>query len=153
MNVICALEHPSQPPKTSIFLAGPSPRGNGEYDWRKEALSLLLQLGFTGTVYVPLPRDGVYKTDFDHAEQIDWELKYLGACQIIAFWIPRDLETLPGFTTNVEFGLFVRSGKVVLGYPKGAPKMKYLHHLANKNGVVVSHSLKETLEISIRLAA
>jgi hypothetical protein len=32
------------------------------------------------------------------------------AAAAILFWIPRGLRTLPGFTTNVEFGLDVTTG-------------------------------------------
>jgi hypothetical protein len=127
MEVIYAHEHPVSRPGLSIFLAGPSPRGNSDYDWRPEALDCLSSASFAGTVYVPLPRNGLYLPDYDHNAQVDWELKYLEDCDAIAFWIPRDVLKLPGFTTNVEFGLFVRTGKIVLGYPLEAQKMKYLH--------------------------
>jgi len=148
MNLLYALE-PSNPDRNSIFLAGPSPRGRGEHDWRKVACAWLRETGFSGTVYIPLPRDGVYRPDYDHAAQIDWELEHLETAGVIVFWIPRDLENLPGFTTNVEFGRFSRSGRAVLGYPHGAPKMRYLHHIANLDGVPVFHTLEETLSAAL----
>ncbi|EGF90470.1 hypothetical protein ABI_34920 [Asticcacaulis biprosthecium C19] len=49
------------------------------------------------------------------------------------------------FTTNVEFGRFSQRGNVFLGYPKAAPKMGYLHHLARLDGVPVFHTLEESL--------
>lgn len=150
MQVIYAHEHPETTPARSIFLAGPSPRGNGEYDWRPEALETLAELGFDGAVYVPLPRDGVYLVNYD--DQVDWELQYLEAATVITFWIPRNIQSLPGFTTNVEFGLFVRSGKAVLGYPVGAPKMKYLHRVAERYSVPVFNTLGETLKASVEHA-
>lgn len=134
----------------SIFLAGPSPRGRGEHDWRKPALAWLEAQGFGGTVQIPLPRDGVYRADYDHAGQIDWELDHLETASVIVFWIPRDLESLPGFTTNVEFGRFSPSGRAVLGYPTGAPKMRYLHHIADLDGVPVFHTLEETLAAALQ---
>jgi len=149
MNLVHALEHSGEDRRRSIFLAGPSPRGLGEYDWRKDACACLRDMRFDGTVFIPLPRDGVYRMDFDHAAQIDWELDHLEKSGAIVFWIPRDLETLPGFTTNVEFGRFSRSGRAFLGYPKSAPKMRYLHHLADLDAVPVFHRLEEALAAAV----
>ena len=65
---------------------------------------------------------------------------------MVVFWVPRDLDTMPGFTTNVEFGLSVASGKhIVLGYPEGAPKMSYLRTLADKFDMPVFKHLDLTL--------
>ncbi len=127
----------------SLFLAGPSPRSAEDKNWRPEAISILEEIGFTGIVYVPLPRDGNWSPEYD--AQVSWELKYLEEATCIAFWIPRDLSYLPGFTTNVEFGLYVRSGKINLGYPVDAPKMKYLDFLAKKFKVPIKHTLRGTL--------
>lgn len=149
MKPVYALERPESASARSLFLAGPSPRGRGEHDWRKAALAHLDAAGFDGTVYLPLPRDGLYRPDYDHAAQIDWELEYLETAAVIVFWIPRDLTALPGFTTNVEFGRFSRSGRAVLGYPRGAPKMRYLHHLAERDEVPVFHTLADTLDAAL----
>lgn len=150
MNCIYAHEHPEDTSIQSVFLAGPSPRGNKDYDWRPEALRVLEEKGFKGNVYIPLPRKPEWTADFNYDAQIDWELKYLEASTLIIFWIPRDIEHLPGFTTNVEFGMFVKTGKVVLGYPTDAPKMRYLHRVAEKNNVPVSNSLEETIDLALK---
>ncbi len=147
MDVIYAHEHPVELPAESIFLAGPSPRSNEEHNWRPHALAYLNDLAFNGTVYVPLPKDGIWTNEYD--SQVEWELKYLEECNVISFWIPRDKNDLPGFTTNVEFGMFAKSKKCVLGYPIGADKMKYLHHVAMKFGIPVHHTLLETLQTSV----
>ncbi len=152
MEVIYAHEHPASRPDLSIFLAGPSPRGDSDYDWRPEALVHLSSVSFIGAVYVPLPRDGMYHSDYDHIAQVDWELQYLEDCDAIAFWVPRDVRKLPGFTTNVEFGLFARSGKAVLGYPPKAQKMKYLHRVAERFSVPIWPTLKQTLISTVWLA-
>lgn len=150
MRLTYAQEWPSGEFSRSIFLAGPSPRGNDEYDWRKSARTLLHRLGFDGMVYIPLPRDGVFhQEDFDHTTQIDWELAHLEKAGAIVFWIPRDLKSLPGFTTNVEFGRFSRGGRTVLGYPEGAPKMRYLRRIAEIDGVPVFHDMEATLTAAI----
>jgi len=149
VRLVYALEADHKAPARSLFLAGPSPRGKGEYDWRRDACEHLAHIGFDGAVFIPLPRDGVYHADYDHTAQIDWELEHLERAGVIVFWIPRDLETLPGFTTNVEFGCFSRSGRAFLGYPPAAPRMRYLHHIAVLDGVPVFHTLEETLEAAV----
>jgi hypothetical protein len=146
MRLIYAQETDTEESTNSLFLAGPSPRGNGEYDWRKDAIAFLERVHFDGAVYIPLPRNGLFRQeDFDHVTQIDWELEHLEKAQAILFWIPRDLKSLPGFTTNVEFGRFSRSGRAILGYPEGAPKMRYLQHIAKLDGVPIFHTLEEAL--------
>lgn len=148
MNVVYALEKWEEPHHgVSLFLAGPSPRRPDHHNWREEALDILSR-SFTGTVFVPLPRDGNWADNYD--DQIVWEIDHLRLADAIAFWVPRS-DDLPGFTTNVEFGLFLRSDKIVLGYPIGAPKMRYLHALAAMHGVPVRLTLPETLESAISM--
>jgi 8-oxo-dGTP pyrophosphatase MutT (NUDIX family) len=60
------------------------------------------------------------------------------------------MEHSPALTTNVEWGMWYDSGKAVLGYPYDAPHMKYLKHLAGKESVPVSHTLRETLVSAFR---
>ena len=100
-------------------------------------------------MFIPLPRDGVYLVEYD--KQVNWELEHLNKANVIMFWIPRDLKNLPGFTTNVEYGMFLKSGKIVLGYPAGAPKMKYLDMVARMNNVPVSNDLNETIKIALSI--
>jgi hypothetical protein len=145
-------EHSASPRKKrrSIFLAGPSPRGDVGHHWRPEAIAIIEKLRFNGDVYAPLLEDGGWLGDFD--KQMDWELQYLEQADGIAFWVPRDLQTLPGLTTNVEYGLYVKSGKAVLGYPRSATHMRYMHRLADICDVPVAHTLEETLALAIRVA-
>ena len=75
-------------------------------------------MGFPGVVLIPERRDWV--SSFDYIDQVEWEFTCLEAATVIAFWIPRDLISLPGFTTNVEFGRYVGSGKCVYGRPASA---------------------------------
>ncbi len=119
------------------------------YNWRPEALRILSEHGFKGMVYVPLPREGDWAENY--YAQVEWELDFLDKAHMIAFWIPRDLKHLPGFTTNVEFGMYLKSKKIVLGYPQGAAKMRYLDTVARVNNVPVYHSLEETLVCAMRM--
>ena len=113
-----------------IFLAGPTPRTDEVVSWRREALTILTELGYEGAVYVPETADWGWLGDYDG--QVHWEWKALGMAACTLFWVPRNLENMPAFTTNVEFGfmLAMHPGRVVLGSPPGAPKMRYLHKTA-----------------------
>jgi len=122
---------PHEPPDTvtkSVFLMGPTPRvATGGDSWRPAMIEALERAGFDGVVFVPETEDKNWKHSY--TDQIDWEQKYLYQCDRILAWIPRDLETMPAFTTNVEFGEFVASGKLLYGRPEGAPKTRYLDAL------------------------
>jgi nucleoside 2-deoxyribosyltransferase len=113
----------------SVFLAGPTPRNKSVISWRKEAIKLFEEKGFEGVLFIPEATEGIYA---DYTHQIDWELYHLEKADIILFWIPRDLVTMPAFTTNVEFGFWLKSGKCVYGRPDDSPKNKYLDYLYKK---------------------
>ena len=122
----------------SIFLAGPTPRSDNVASWRPEALRLLESRGYDGVVFVPEFR-GFSKNNMPEGwtweKQCDWEHKYLDMSDIILFWVPRKLRVMPAFTTNVEFGLYANSGRVVFGAPsnwKNFPKNRYLKFMADK---------------------
>ncbi len=138
-----------QPLPKSIFLAGPTPRAAETPSWRPQALDLLKDMGFEGQVYVPEAAD--WQPHDHYQDQIQWEWEALNIASVVVFWVPRDLASMPAFTTNVEFGLLVQSGKLVLGYPASAPKMKYLAKLARRHGVQVFHELEETLAAAVEM--
>ena len=111
----------------SIFLAGPTPRGENTESWRTEACKIIEELGFDGVVYVP--EYSTWKPKADYVDQAQWERDALSNASIIVFWIPRSLPDMPAFTTNVEFGYWLHTGKVIYGRPDDAKKIKYLDWL------------------------
>lgn len=111
----------------SIFLAGPTPRKKEVQSWRPDALKILDALGYTGVVYVPERK--TWAAGFDYDTQVEWEWSALDACGTVAFWIPRQIPDMPAFTTNVEFGMMMGSGKVLYGRPDNAVKCGYLDRL------------------------
>lgn len=131
----------------SIFLAGPTPRRAEIASWRISALELVQQAGFPGIVMVPERHDWVHS--FDYIDQVEWEFACLEAATVIVFWVPRDPLTLPGFTTNVEFGRYVGSGRCVYGRPETAPKNRYLDWLYHK---LTGEAPYTTLEATIGAA-
>ena len=113
--------------KKSIFLAGPTPRNQSVESWRKYVCEKLKELGFDGVVYVP--EYSSFKPKGDYVDQAMWERDALIQSTVILFWIPRDLDDMPAFTTNVEFGYWLHTGKVIYGRPDEAVKIKYLDWL------------------------
>jgi hypothetical protein len=95
-------------------------------------LDLLEEQGFKGDVFVP--ETAGYGWLKDYSAQIRWEWSGLGRVACALFWIPRELEHMPGFTTNVEFGFVAALApeRLVLGAPVDADKMRYLRALASE---------------------
>jgi len=135
----------------AIFLAGPTPRTKEVASWRPATVRLLLKKKFSG--YVFLPEDPGGGTHGDKALQRKWEWRALEAADAVLFWVPRNLKTLPGFTTNIEFGYWAARapGKVVFGAPSGAPQTSYMRELCTQPDVriPVCSSLTDVVERAI----
>jgi len=147
VEIVYATQQPPAAFTKSMFLAGPSPRRKDHLNWRIEALTLLEAMGYDGTVFVPLPEHDQWSHGY--SEQVGWEAACLGMADVVVFWVPRDMETLPAFTTNMEFGMYLKSGKAILGFPEEAPKMRYLEHHADKECVPVATTLEGTLRLAL----
>ena len=117
--------------RKSIFLAGPTPRDEAVHSWRQYAIKLLREMGFDGVVYVPEYSTGEVLHNYD--SQIAWEWKALDQAGAILFWVPRNLETMPAFTTNVEFGYWVRDDRAFYGRPSSAVLVRYLDSLYKRH--------------------
>lgn len=125
---------PTEVEKT-VFLAGPSPRYHtGDRiqtnTWRHEAIDILAALGYDGHVFIPLPEAGFYpgiagKNMVDYLSQIEWERHGLERADVIFFYVDRK-EDNQGLTTNIEFGEYFDSGRVVYARPKDAVKVRYM---------------------------
>jgi hypothetical protein len=147
-------DQPAEVRHPSIFLAGPTPRSPDVSSWRPAALDLLRGLEFAGAVLVPERRD--WTVGFDYLDQVDWEFAGLEGCSVIAFWLPRQLPDLAGFTTNVEFGRYVGTGRCVYGRPDGAPHTRYLDWLytrltGKQPETTLSATLKAAVEVTCRV--
>ncbi|MCX4682611.1 nucleoside 2-deoxyribosyltransferase domain-containing protein [Streptomyces sp. NBC_01433] len=146
------------PAGPSVFLAGPTPDKSAPVpSWRPEAARLLGEQ-WTGqtplTVLSPESRNGERADRYE--TQVDWETDARAAATAILFWIPRDLRTLPGMTTNVEFGLDVSTGRAVLGCPPDCPdpqRNRYLIYVARRNSVPVCTTLTDTAAAALAVVA
>lgn len=156
MHVIYAQENFPEIVVKTLYLAGPSPRSEEHPNWRIDALEILEQKGYDGIVFTPLLRDEkfspstTFRTSKDFKVQVDWEQAAMNRSDIILFWVPRDLTSLPGFTTNVEFGQKVHRRNVVLGYPPEAPRTPFLGYLAERNFIDYSETLEGTLDLALQ---
>ncbi len=133
----------------SIFLAGCTNRTENEgISWRLEAITFLENIGFDGTVFMPEYENTTLNTSdaFDYAAQIEWEDRCLAIADKVIFWLNRKLDVGRfGLTSNVEFGKWMNSGKVYLGYPPNADKINYLLHHAEKLNIKTFTDLKRML--------
>lgn len=124
MEVVYAQEPTPLLTKKSIFLVGPTPRRQGVESWRPAMIDELRDAGFDGFVFSPEPRGGNWQGNYD--SQVEWEKKHLELCDLIIAWVARKLPDMPAFTTNVEFGRWVGSQKLLYGRPMWAEKTRYL---------------------------
>jgi nucleoside 2-deoxyribosyltransferase len=112
----------------SIFLAGPTVRGNQPHltSWRFEAIEEFKRQGFKGSLIIP---EFIEKTESDKGKNWIplWEYNGLKKCDCIMFWIPRTRELI-ALTTNMEFGFWQgkEPEKMVYGRPDDAYRMGYL---------------------------
>ncbi len=97
--------------KKSIFLAGPTPRGENVDSWRTEACKILEQIGFDGVVYVP--EYSTWKPKADYVDQAMWERIALTNATVI--WLYRldygkkpyeDLQSLLDASVNLVNNLY-----------------------------------------------
>ena len=140
----------------SVFLAGPTPRSEDVASWRPQALAALEAAGWDdGAVFVPEDRPGRRRPgelcDADYARQVAWERDGLARADAILCWVPRDMTTMPGLTTNVEVGLWATSGKLVLGLPPGAQHVRYLGSLADAERIPVATTLAAAVAAVVAL--
>lgn len=148
MQVVYANQIPPDSWTSAIFLAGPTPRNEpgrpSAASWRPEALRTLEELEYDGVVFVPETEDGIFKHDYN--DQIEWEELCLNLADVILFWIPRELDTLPGFTTNDEWGYWKAKDpmRLVFGTPPNAPKVRYQKYYAKKYQVPMHETLRAT---------
>ena len=137
--------------KKGIFLAGPTPRDKSVISWRIDAIEKLKELGFEGIVYVP-EYEGLQGRE-DYTDQALWEREALAEASVILFWIPRELEKMPAFTTNVEFGYWINRNKIVYGRPDNARKIQYLDWLYDVDYMEQPYNnLNDLLKKSISIA-
>jgi len=157
INLIYTLE-PNTNSKNSIFLSGPTHRILSDNlnpedikSWRSKAIEELEKLGFDGDIFIPEWRKNIKPETWTHSRQIDWELKYLNKSTVIMFWIPRNMKDLPGLITNLEFGEWLKSGKIACGAPSDAERNDYLIERCNRQNVKWHTEISEICKDALQL--
>ncbi|MFZ2050422.1 MAG: nucleoside 2-deoxyribosyltransferase domain-containing protein [Solirubrobacteraceae bacterium] len=145
-GTIYAFEPLPAHPARLVYLAGPIDRESPATDWHGEAIRELRSAEFDGSIVVPAPRPGSVERR-DAAEQISWEHAAMSRADAILFWIPRVLWSLPGLTTNLEWGIWHDSGKAVLSAPPNAPRMRYLRFHAERVQAPQADSLRAAAKL------
>ncbi|WP_246468026.1 nucleoside 2-deoxyribosyltransferase domain-containing protein [Allocatelliglobosispora scoriae] len=152
MVVVHAGEEPPGTWQASMFLAGPMPRDPDIPSWRPDALDSL-RAAWTApgalVVFVPEARDRHNPTP-GYVSQL-WEERWMAVVDVMLFWVPRDMTTLPGLNTNLEFGRNEATGRIVLGVPPHAVSVHYLRRAAETHGAPVRESLHDTVLAALSL--
>lgn len=136
-------------PKFSIFLAGPTPRDISVKSWRPDFISALEKKGFKGSIYAPENR--VLGSPYDFNKQISWEVKGLNKANLVVFWIPRNLKDMPAFTTNIEFGEFMHSNKIVVGFPPESVNNRYIGKRCKMHKIPLFDSIEKMVNYICKL--
>lgn len=131
----------------SVFLAGPTPRDHATPSWRPDMINMLRKKGYTGDIFIP-EKKGDYLS-YEYVTHTQWEVKHLYAASNIIFWVPRELNTMPAFTTNIEFGEFMHSKKITLSFPPEAEKMRYLVVRATELNIPMFFTMEDVAEWAI----
>lgn len=156
MKVFYTLEWGAEEDVKSIYLAGPTHRiKEGESiikrSWRDEAIKLLSEMGYNGVVYCPEWAHNRKPDDWTYSRQVSWELEAMGKSTVILFWVCRDFPTLPGLTTNIEFGEYLWSDKIVVGIPEEADHQRYLQERCSRNKISFTTDLTQSVKAAIDL--
>lgn len=123
-----------------IFLAGTIDMGNSE-DWQEEVIKLfngplLKEMEFT--IYNPRRIEG-FKNE-DQEEQIQWELDHLDKADTIL------MNLLPSSKSPIsllEFGLYAKSGKLVVVCPKEFYRYSNVRIICEKYKIPLYNSIGE----------
>jgi len=137
----------------AIFLSGPIERRQSNQPpqlpcWRADAFELLRRA--TPTVVVYTPEWGKKPEGWSYENQVAWEVMAMEWADVILFWIPRQLPELPGFTTNIEFGEWLHSGKIMVGAPPDAPHMQYLRTRCHGANIPWYNTLEDCCTAAVR---
>lgn len=131
----------------AVFLAGPCPREDYEKNdvWRKEAYSIFEDIGFDGDILNPTNKN--YGLINDLTKQTDWENEAMHKASAIIFYLERT-EKNPGFTSNIEIGMWLKSNNIFVCIPDNSRKKNanaYIRIKCDQAGIPVFNTLEETI--------
>lgn len=110
----------------SIYLVGPTSGDKNIPSWRLEACKYLEEIGFDGVVYVP---EISTKEKEKGKNQERWERHAILESSIICFWIPKEIENDLYTDTDLDFGYWFSTNKVIYGTNAQTKTTRYLDWL------------------------
>lgn len=111
--------------KIYVFLGGPIQGATNWRDW-------IPNFGSDVELINPVRSENIdHLTDYEYHRQVEWETLGLRISDIVLFWIPKEVVSIPGRdyaqTTKIELTEnLVRGKKVVLGIESGVNTRRYL---------------------------
>ncbi len=116
-----------------VYLAGAIDMGRAS-NWQQEVINHLKDLK---DMAILNPRRIEFSPG-DEFEQIEWELHSMEEAQLILMWFPKDSEAP---VSLLEFGLYVRSEKLIVGVQRGYFREHNVRLTAARYGKEVRESL------------
>lgn len=155
----------------SVFLAGPS----SEHRWRPDAVRMLRDGGFSGTIIIPEFRSGVFdKSRFDDGQPssipgmsrssqkiMEWETRGIENASLMLVWMAYtgfdDPRHWTGLSTRGEVARAIESDQrrpgLVLGMPPDAFRSGQDRYHAHRRGIPIYPTLQEACDRVVELAA
>lgn len=151
----------------SVFLAGPSSHAK----WRGDAVKMLREGGFKGTIVIPEFRSGVFdKSRFDDCKPstipgmsrsseliMEWETQGIDNSTVLMVWMPYtgfdDPRQWTGLSTRGESARAIicnRSG-LVLGMPSDAFRSGQDRFHAYKKGIPIHTTLESSVNAALEM--
>lgn len=131
---------PSQYPREGlkVYLAGAIDMGDAQ-NWQQDVIN---QFANIDEIVLLNPRRLEF-TDVMEQSQIEWELEAMEDADLILMWFP---EASKAPISLLEMGLYLRSGKLLLGVENGYYRQKNIEFTARRYNVPVFYSLGELVE-------
>ena len=135
--------------KIFIFLAGPI---QGAPDYKSTIIKHPKFKKYEDKIiFIDPKRKKFDASTFDYNSQVSWETRYLRMSDIVLFWIPEEVEKIPGRdyaqTTRVEFlECLARKKKIAAGMEETLPLRKYMDYkFKYYQGKELAYTLEETI--------
>lgn len=144
MDIIYAQESIPETMTKALYLAGPIAYDPHGHNWRKEALTFLEEKQYDGIVYYPIARNENPPEDW--TAHIQWEQQAIQRSDIIVFWIPESLSSIPqNFLIGIEFGKYLPGRNIIVGCTQKTVANEIFKYFADQNNIFVFPTLTESL--------
>jgi hypothetical protein len=140
MTSVVVAPNPIPSEGRKLFLAGAIDMGNA-VNWQSQIIEELKDL--SQTVIINPRRDDFTVDETD--EQILWELNGLEIADLIFMWFPSNSEAP---ISLLETGLYMRSGKLVIGVEEGYFRKKNLELTCKFYNVNMFNNLNELVSVT-----